>query len=196
MKFLQFMKTIGVALSLLMAHIAWAGDDNGKFVVKGEGNASCQDFVAAASESGAQLAAYGGFINGYTSAVNQLQDATFDVWKWQTIDTVLLVVLQRCRSEPSLSFGAAVIGATSYFAQDKIAKAADKVTLGRDPDTFTLYAPVAVELKEILARQGYADADIYDALMRYRDDVGLVRTPNLMQMLMLRLFAQDRASAG
>ena len=172
---------------------AYGKDGNGQFVLKGEGNATCAQFIDAATNSEPQLAGFGGFVNGYTSAYNQISDETFDVWPWQTIDTILLIALQRCRQSPDMQFGSVVMQLTQYLARNRLSQSAVLVDVkGTDGRrAFSLYAPVMEELKQRLEARGYNADDVYSGLMRFKNDIRAANTPNIIQVLLLRLFSEN-----
>lgn len=164
-------------------------DADGNFVIKGEGAALCRDYLAATEQSATRFAAFAGYVAGYTSAYNQMQPDTFDVWRWQTIDTVMLLLLQNCRLNKDQSFAAAVAGVTAYLAALKLSSAAEMVRLGDENDGFHLYEPVFDELVSRLESLGYDARDPFAALMKYKSDNDLPDAKNQNQMLLLRLFS-------
>ena len=117
-------------IALFSASAVCAKDQNGLFAVKGVGVLNCQAYVAAAEAGDRELAQYAGYITGYVSAVNEVQDDTFDVMPWQHVDTVMLLMLQRCRQSPQTNFGATVTQLVRYFDQNKLTSQAEQVRVG------------------------------------------------------------------
>lgn len=178
-----------VCLAILPFFSANAADKAGGFVVKGVGAQACSEFVDAARQGTRELSQYLGFVNGYTSAYNEITQDTFDVWRWQTTDTVLLLLLQRCQRQPELNFGAAVATLTRYFDDNKIEANTPVVRLGTPERGFFVYEPVYADIIAALEREGYQTSDPYAALMQYKKDNKLTDTKNLHQMLLLRLLS-------
>ena len=178
-------------LAALTLSTSFAADSNGAFVVKGVGTQSCADFIAVAKQGGPELSQYLGFVNGYTSAFNELREDTFDIWRWQTTDTILLLLLQRCDRQPEINFGAALTTLTRYFAESRIKTNAPGKLVGSKEQGFYLYEPVYAELEAALKNEGYDTGDLYAALMQYKADNQLPTTSNLHQMLLLRLFSRQ-----
>ena len=162
----------------------------GGFVVKGVGAKPCSNFVEVAAQGSRELSQYLGFVNGYTSAYNEISEGTFDVWRWQTTDTVLLLLLKHCQREPELSFGAALATLTRYLADSKIEASARVVRVGTPDAGFFVYEPVYADILASLEGEGYQTADPYAALMQYKKDQNLANTKNLYQMLLLRLLSK------
>ncbi len=170
---------------------SFAADQNGSFVVKGVGTQTCADFVETAKQGSRELSQYLGFINGYTSAFNEMNDKTFDVWRWQTTDTILLLLLRRCDRQPEINFGAALATLTRYFFESRIESNVPVKRVGNEDKGFFLYEPVYAELEALLQKEGYDTKDLYAALMQYKADNQLPTAKNLHQMLLLRLFSQQ-----
>ena len=174
-----------------MAHSA---DDNGDFVVMGVGAALCSQFVAAAEEGGAEaLGEYAGYVAGYTSAYNEMSAATYDLWSWQTTDTLLLLLLQRCRQSPELGFGAALVELSRYYSANRIANRESKRLVGREDSGFYLYESAYQQLLDALRREGYATDDPYASMMQYKVDNKVVHSANVYQILLLRLIGSPAA---
>ena len=173
-----------------MATPAFAADKAGGFVVKGVGAKSCSDFVKVAGQGNRELSQYYGYVNGYTSAFNEIREGTFDVWRWQSSDTVLLLLLQRCQQQPELSFGAALASLTRYLYDSRIDANVGVVQVGTPDRGFLVYQPVYDDILAALKAEGYDATDPYAALMQYKIDNKLPNTKNLHQMLLLRLLSQ------
>ena len=151
-------KIVGSFLAILVGCAAselCAKDHKGMFAVKGVGVLNCQAFIDAAEEVDRELAQYAGYITGYISAVNEVQDDTFDLLPWQHVDTVMLLMLQRCRQAPAMNFGAALSQLAKYFDQHKMTSLADRVRVGAGDDDTELYEPVVADIKAALVRWGY-----------------------------------------
>jgi hypothetical protein len=167
-----------------------AADESGGFVVKGVGAKSCSAFVEVAARGSRELSQYLGYVNGYTSAYNEISEDTFDVWRWQTTDTVLLLLLQRCQREPGLSFGAALATLTRYLDGSKIGAKVGVVRVGTPDEGFFVYEPVYADILAALEGEGYQTTNPHTALMQYKKDQNVADTKNLYQMLLLRLLSK------
>jgi len=184
-------KTISVVfLSVLVActaSMACAKDQDGMFAVKGVGVLNCKAFIEAAREGDRELAQYAGYITGYISAVNEVQPDTFDLLPWQHIDTVMLLMLQRCRRDPQINFGAAVSGMASYFDQYKLSDRAEKISVGAADSGVELYEPVVAQIEVALERWGYTTRDLDASLRHFQTDQKLTEEDTFGQRTLLKL---------
>jgi hypothetical protein len=184
-------KTIaGIFLTILVgctAGVACAKDQDGMFAVKGVGVLNCQAYIEAALEGERELAQYAGYLTGYISAVNEVQPDTFDLLPWQHVDTLMLLMLERCRRAPQMNFGAAVSGMASYFDQRKLTSRADKVRVGSGDTGTELYEPVVAEIEAALVRRGYSDQDLDASLRQFQRDQKLTEEDSFGQRTLLKL---------
>jgi hypothetical protein len=167
--------------------MAVAADQNGMFAVKGVGALNCEAYVNAAEAGDRDLAQYAGYITGYISAVNEVQPDTFDLVPWQHVDTVMLLMLQRCRQMPELNFGAAVAQMARYFGQHRLAGPADRVSGTSEGDGADLYEPVVTEIKAALGRWGYPTEDLKASLREFQNDLELTGEGEFGQQTLLKL---------
>lgn len=173
-----------------MAMPSIAADKAGGFVVKGTGAKTCSDFVEVAAQGGRELSQYLGYVNGYTSAYNEIREDTFDVWRWQTTDTILLLLLQHCQRDSDKNFGAALATLTRYLDDSRINANVSVVRIGTAEAGFYVYEPVYADILASLKAGGYQTTDPYAALMQYKEDQKVADTKNLHQMLLLRLLSK------
>ena len=189
-------KIAGTILAILVccaASVVCAKDQNGMFAVKGVGVLDCQAFIDAAQEVDRELAQYAGYITGYVSAVNEVQADTFDLLPWQHVDTVMLLMLQRCRQAPQMNFGAAVSQLAAFFEQHKMASLADRVRVGTGEDDTALYEPVVAEIEAALVRRGYPTQDLSAALKQFQLDQKLAGEEPFGQRTLLTLLYSQPA---
>ena len=179
-----------IVFAAVIAIPSIAADQAGGFIVKGVGAKPCSDFVEVAAQGSRELSQYLGFVNGYTSAYNEIREDTFDVWRWQTTDTVLLLLLKHCQREPDISFGAALASFTRYLAGSRIGSNVPVVRVGTPEQGFFVYEPVYADILTALEGEGYQTSDPYAALMQYKKDQKVAGTKNLHQMLLLRLLSK------
>ena len=177
-------------LAILLAFAAGsvcAEDQNGMFAVKGVGVSNCEAYIAAAEEGERELAQYAGYLTGYFSAVNEVQTDTFDLLPWQHVDTLMLLMLQRCRTDPQKNFGSTVSEMARFFDQHKLTSMADQVRVGVGDDNTAIYEPVLAEIKAALERWGYPTVDLNASLKQFQRDQNMVGEGAFGQRTLLKL---------
>ena len=98
------MRALTVLVLLLPARFAPAADADGNFAIKGAGRATCQRYLDERKTRSANYRLFGGWINGYLTAYNQLTDQTFDVAPWEATDTLAAALANFCRQNPEQLF--------------------------------------------------------------------------------------------
>jgi hypothetical protein len=189
-------KTVRTFIAILAAFAAsevCAKDQNGMFAVKGVGVLDCQAYIDAAAEVDRELAQYAGYITGYVSAVNEVQADTFDLLPWQHVDTVMLLMLQRCRQAPQMNFGAAVSQLVKNFDEYKMTRLAGRVRVGTGDDDTELYQPVVAEVRAALLRWGYPTQDLSASLKQFQLDQKLTGEGPFGQRTLLKLLYSQQA---
>ncbi len=169
------------------ASVVCAKDQNGMFAVKGVGVLDCESFIVAAEEGTRELAQYAGYLTGYVSAFNEVHPDTFDLLPWQHVDTLMLLMLQRCRRDPQMNFGSAVSGMARFFDQYKLSSVADRIRVGPGDDGIELYEPVVAEIKAALVRWGYPTQDLNASLKQFQRDQKLTGEDAFGQRTLLKL---------
>lgn len=172
-------------LTATMASPATAADTEGLFAVKGVGALNCAAYVRAAESGSNELAQYSGYLAGYVSAYNEHLADTFDLLPWQSMETLMLVMLRRCRDVPATSFGTAVTGMARFFDDHKLERLERRVRIGAGENAFEVHESVAADLRAALERHGYPVDDLYASLQQYRRDRKLPPSADDIQTALL-----------
>ena len=176
-----------LALTLTVSANLFAKDSNGSFAIKGIGTFPCTAFIGAAAKDTPELQQYAGYLAGYVSAFNEIQGDTFDLLPWQQLDTVMLLVLQRCQQTPEASVAGVVSQVAQYFAKDRLKTAQQKVEV-KGPDTsISLFPSVVEQITVALQKQGYDTSDLWSAMRQYQEDKLLVGEHPFEQLILLKL---------
>ena len=191
------------AVSVLLAGLVTASplraeDADGNFALKGAALKSCVDFTAAWDGQSPDIALYGGWIEGYLTALNQFREATFDLAPWQTTETLLGMTRSVCdQSRPETQFMAAFWIVVRSLQPDRLDAGSEAVALTQGGQTVVLYAAVAEGIGARLAALGYetGTASVFDqqtaqALTKFQVDHGLPPTGLPDQKTLFELFRQ------
>ena len=181
------LKTGIFALAIIASASLCAKDSNGSFAVKGVGALNCNDFIGAAAKDTPELQQYAGYLAGYVSAYNELNPETFDLLPWQQLDTVMLLILQRCKQSPGSSVAGVVSQIARYFAENKVNLATDKIEVKGPELSVYLYPSVITQIKQALAKRGYETEDLWAAMAKYKQDKLLVGTHPFEQLILMKL---------
>jgi hypothetical protein len=190
---------------LALAGAVDAKDVRGLFTVKGVGVLDCAAYIEAAEAGDEQLGQFAGYVTGYVSAYNEHVAQTYDLLPWQHMDTVMIVILQRCQKDPTRNFGLAVSEVATFFSDGRLKGIAGRETVGEGEAAVEMYGPVLRSLKEALVARGYLntpDGDFTAAVRAAQVDFDQEPTGVPDQVTMLRLLhgapkrAADEAAAA
>ena len=176
-----------IALALTASASVFAKDSNGSFAIKGIGTFPCTSFIQAASKDAPELQQYAGYLAGYVSAYNEIHSDTFDLLPWQQLDTVMLLVLQRCQQTPDASVAGVVSQIAQYFAKDSLNQAQQKVEIKGPNGSVQLFPSVVSQITDALKAQGYDTSDLWKAMRKYQEDKLLVGEHPFEQLILLKL---------
>lgn len=186
-KYMRIDSVLFVVLLSFIGFSAVAKDVNGAFAIKGVGALSCNDFIEAASADEPILQQYAGYVSGYISAYNELENNVFDVLPWQQLDTVMLLLLQGCKQTPSSTVGGAVSRITQYFSPNLVHKNAEKIEIKGQEHSVYFYPIVVEKMKDALIEQGYKSDDLWSAMYQFQQDKKLHGKHPFEQLILMKL---------
>ena len=171
----------GIVLSVQSAHGA---DDNGAYAVKGAGTANCKRFVSVFDSKSAELANFGGWIDGFVTAHNGREAETFDFVPWQSTEVLAYSLAQYCRKVPDLSFHQAMLAMLKSLKADRMASSSPVLVARRNDKAVLIYDTVLEQIRRKLVAQGFLgqmptgafDDSTAEALLRFQKQAGIAQT--------------------
>ncbi len=158
-------------------------DAKGNFTVKGVGVLDCNTYIKSVADGGQAVAQHAGYLTGYVSAYNEHTPETFDVLPWQTLETLMELVLRRCKHLPDANFGATVAEMIRFFEAQKLTAMSAQVPVGE----ILTYPAVLVAIKASLAAHGYSTEDVAASMLKFQGEQGLSIDSGISQRGLLRL---------
>ena len=170
-----------LAVTLLLAASASAGDRLGSYVVRGVGIKSCAEFLKAEQTSTEAVQPYVSWIDGYLSAANRLQDDTADASPLIESGFVAILVRNLCRGDQSLRVETALGRLMRFFEPYRIRTVSPVVEVPADPVTLKVYEETLRWAQETLVRENLFDGEVdgqytdsmRQALASYQEQRGL-----------------------
>lgn len=133
-----------------------AADSGGKFAVKGAGIAPCSAFVAAVSgEKPRRLAAFNGWLEGYLTASNRHEGATYDLVAWQSRGRLLALLGNFCRKNPKKRFYLAVRALANTLKPNRIRSQSQLIEASAGKKKVRIYRATLRRVQRALARLGF-----------------------------------------
>lgn len=144
-----------LAAALLQATPSGAADADGKFALEGGGAAACSKFVAAAEAKAPEMALFSGWVDGYFSAINQIEKTTYDITPWQTTELTLVLLTTWCKEHPKEQFGLAVNRLANALMADRLTTFSATTMIGTAASATPIYEEVLLRTNRALVQKGY-----------------------------------------
>lgn len=144
---------------LCLPSISYATDGNNAYAIKGAGIAKCSTFIEFHQKKSDVYLVFGGWLEGYLTAINQQQSNTFDLAPWQSTQLLLVATESLCKQKPDMQFQEAVQVLIGQLAQQKIAQGGKFVTV----DQYVFQEEVVKRMKNTLKSRGLYSGNVGDA---------------------------------
>ncbi len=154
---------------------SFAIDKNGKFAVKGVGNASCETFREAIENNESQKYLFAGWLNGYITGQNQHWPETFDVSSWETVETLSNYIYPYCGKNQKLSYFQASTQMLNELFENRISEFVGAEEVYVNGAAVNVYKQVVIDVQEALTElglfkgpvDGSLSEELYQALMTF-----------------------------
>lgn len=207
MKSGTFARSAWLALILAVAApvAAEAASKDGRFAVKGAGVLTCKDFAKEFKERSQQFVLFGGWLEGYVSAINRTKQGTFDATPWQSTEVMLALINNHCSQRPDERFFAVVTAMLQFFEGQQLTEDSEQVEAAVGENKVRVYQVVMKRAQEALAEagtyKGAADGlfgpKTKAAFEAFQEKRGLPKTGLPDQQTLFLLFAQpEMGKAG
>ena len=175
--------------SLNLAFTTFAADADGKFVSLGVGVAKCEQFLIARQQQSENYYLFGGWIDGYLSARNQLDENTYTLTPWQKIDVLAGFLTDYCVKNRDIAFQRAVMVMAEALKPQRLTESTETIEI-RVPAGLetTLFKEVLIRAQNTLIEKGYGDGFTdgkatgkfdqitIDAIKQYQKQLGMTQT--------------------
>ncbi len=125
------------------------------FAVKGAGRVSCARFLEERSKRSAAYRLFGGWRNGYLSAIKFLDKDTFDIAPWQRTDTLAAALASYCTKFPREPFYAAVIRMERSLRPARLQEPSKTLELEHDGKPLLIYVAMLKRAQTVLREAGH-----------------------------------------
>lgn len=148
---------LAVALAATAAAPALAASPSGQYALKGVGQHTCAQFLAAREQGSSQYVAYGAWLAGYLTAVNKHVAGVVDVAPWQTLDLVAAYVANLCASSGDALLARAVEVTVEALLPGSVEGDVEQLTVSAGDRETRIYDQVLKRAQERLSEAGFHD---------------------------------------
>ena len=189
-------------ISFVASLSAIAADNSGKYAAKGVGRTACSDFSSAFAEKSSKYFVYGGWIEGYISALNAARANTYDIAPWQTTELMMFLLSKHCSNNPDTRFLTAVSTMLGTFSPSSLSAESAIVEVNFNNTKSYFYADTLLQIKQQLANLGFSvsaanadfDSELASALAAFQKSKGLKQTglPDQQTLVNLLLISKEQ----
>lgn len=148
----------------MLSSTALAADTQGRFAAKSFGNESCRVFSAAWDMSKGGNAdlrnQHIAWVAGYVTALNQLDQDTFDISSWRSMPYLTASLAAFCGGNPTKPVMQALGAMVKRLSRGKLAKADTSVSFGSSASQVRLYNATYNDMLSALIDGGYLSKTI------------------------------------
>ena len=145
--------------TLLLPSISLGADSNDAFAIKGAGVATCSKFIEFHQKKDNTYLIFGGWLEGYLTAINQQQTNTFDLAPWQSTQLMLIAAEALCKQKPDMPFQSAVQILIAELMPQKITQGGKFMPI----DKYLYQEEVVKRIKNALKSHNLYSGNINDA---------------------------------
>lgn len=146
-----------------LSHTTFGADSGDAYAIKGAGIAKCSKFIEFREKKDNAYLIFGGWLEGYLTAMNQQQANTFDLAPWQSTQLLLIAVESLCKQKPEMQFQAAVQILINELSPQKISQGGKFVSI----DKYIYQEEMVKRIKNALKSRNLYNGNLDDP--RYDD---------------------------
>lgn len=185
-----------LALSCLLTPLTLAAaDKEGNFAVEGAGLASCENFVAERAKKSNVYWMFGGWLDGYVTAINQFAPDTYDITPWETTDLLTALIENHCKQNPNHNFFFVANALAGRLMEERLQSKSPPVEAKAGNQSTMVYQETLRRAQQALKDRGHYSGTIdglygpqtQKALETFQQKQGLQVTGLPDQLTLLRL---------
>lgn len=147
-------------LGAIVSGSALAADAGGYFTVKGAGATSCRAYSEAVRERGQAFVSFGGWIEGYLSAMNRYEEGVYDIAGWRGTEALMASIARFCAENPSVGFHDVMVRLTEQLRATALTAQSEPVEVSGADRSMTVPAEVVRRVQQRLYERGIYTGEV------------------------------------
>ena len=169
---------------LLNTPVAVPDDDGGNFAMKGAGFLPCSVYTTEREKKSNIYYMIGGWLEGYVTAHNKYVDDTYDVTSFESLELLLLVIDNHCRSNGDDRLYSVINSIVAKLQPDRLRHNSRRIAIQQGERKTALYRETIRRIQHELTTRGLYKGEVDGvfseatkaALMAFQSDVELEMT--------------------
>lgn len=187
-----------LAAWLLFSTPVIAADASGNFAVRGAGLIDCATFLQEKEQQTEAYVMIGGWIDGYLTAFNQVNERTYDITPFQSTEMLVTIIDNHCRNFGDHRLFTVLTSIADQLQEDRLNQRSELITIRVDDKDTRLYKETIRRMQLKLQEDGHHkeaatgryDSATLDAVKSYQQSIGYVPTGFPDQATLWKLFAE------
>lgn len=151
---------VGLTGAMATGRVSHAAVDD-IYALRGAGQLSCKQYLDAYAEEGRILYMTAGWIDGYVTALNRVQDGVFEHLAWQETGLVLDLLRNHCNSNPDDVLANAVQLFVRATVATRLTEPSELLEIEvPDGDAIDIYRATLSRAQELLAEAGHYNSTV------------------------------------
>jgi hypothetical protein len=139
---------------------ARAAEADGSFAVDGIGIWTCQRFLDERAANSNYYFMFGGWLDGYLTAINSYSPDTYDLTPWETTDLLLALIERNCKKRPEDPFVAMVRGLAKKLKDTRLPQSSPVIDAVVGGTTVKLYQATMTQVQQALLDGGFYSGSV------------------------------------
>jgi len=185
-----------IPLLLIFSVTTYAADNQGKYSIHGAGLLKCNIFVDERKKQSPAYMMIGGWIDGYISAVNQLEKNTYDITSFTSTELLTALIDKHCAGHPDDVLAPVLSAILTKLHADRVKTASPLVIVRVGKFQTQLYKKTLADIQKKLAHKKYFNKEangvwsksLQTALLKYQQSANLKPTGFPDQKTLWHLF--------
>jgi hypothetical protein len=140
--------------ALLVAAPAQAASAAGEFAAKGAGRVTCAAFTDARTRNVPEQGQYVAFVEGYLTAANRYEPATYDLAPWHNSGAIGAIVDQHCKANAADTLAVVALKLAGSLNSIRLLEASPLIEVKEGEARAVLYAAILKRAQAELKKKG------------------------------------------
>ena len=134
---------------------AFAADPAGSFAVDGIGTWTCQQYIEERGKQSNYYFMFGGWVDGYLTAINAYSPDSYDLTPWETTDLLMALIERNCKERPDEQFVGMVVAMAKKLKETRLAAPSPIIEASANGQSVKLYQDTMMKVQQALVDAGF-----------------------------------------
>lgn len=144
-----------IALHAALPNGARAADPSGTFAVDGIGTWTCQRYLDERAAQSNYYFMFGGWLDGYLTAINAYSPDTYDLTPWESTDLLMALMERNCKERPDEQFVGMAVALAKKLKETRLPAPSPVIDATAGGQTIKVYQATMAQVQQALLDGGF-----------------------------------------